>query len=77
MDFLSNMAASYTIPVRQASILPAASFRPHLAVTALAVWLTVPATGPVEDLHLQASVPCRAHHKKKDGYIVLAILLVT
>ena len=55
------MIASYTIPVRQVSTLPAASFRLHLTVTALAVRLTVPATGPVEDLHLQAGVPCRAH----------------
>ena len=49
------------IPVRRASTLPAASFRLHLTMTALAVQLTVPAAGPVEDLHLQACVPCRAH----------------
>ncbi len=63
-DFSSSIAASYTIPVRQASNLPAASFRPHLTVTALAVQLMVPATGPIGDLHSQASVPCRAHIKK-------------
>ena len=34
-------------------------------MTALAVRLMVPATGPIEDLHLQASVPCRAHKKKR------------
>ena len=44
--------------------MPAASFGPHLTMKALAVRLTVPAAGPVEDLHLQASVPCRAHIEK-------------
>ena len=47
------MTASYAISVRQASALPAASFRFHLAVDTLAVRLTVPPVGPVEDLHLQ------------------------
>ncbi|MBN2593776.1 MAG: hypothetical protein JXA81_09740, partial [Sedimentisphaerales bacterium] len=32
---------------------------------ALAVRLTIPATGLVEDLHIQASVPCRAHKEKR------------
>ncbi len=30
----------------------------------LAVRLTVPPAGPVEDFHLQVSAPCRAHVKK-------------
>jgi hypothetical protein len=51
----------YAIPVRQASALPAASFGFGLATDTLAVRLTVPAAGPVEDFHLQAGVPCRAH----------------
>jgi len=39
------MTASYAIPVRRASALPAASFRPRLAAAALAVRLTVPPAG--------------------------------
>ena len=58
------MTASYVIPVRRAGTLPATSFRPHLAVTALAVQLKVPAVGPLGDLHPQASVPYRAHKQK-------------
>jgi len=54
----------YAIPVRRASVLPAASFRFSLATDTLAVQLTVPAVGPVRDFHPQAGVPCRAHHKK-------------
>jgi hypothetical protein len=53
--------ASYAVPVRQASALPAASFGPRLTAGALAVWLTVPAAGPVEDSHLQVTRTCRAH----------------
>jgi len=49
----SGMTASYAISVRQASALPAASFRFHLAMDTLAVRLTVPPVGPVEDFHLQ------------------------
>jgi len=64
--FSSGMHASYAIPVRQASALPAASFRFHLTVDTLAVRLTVPPVGHVEDLHLQVGAPCRAH-KIKEG----------
>jgi len=35
--FSPSMTASYVIPVRQASALPAASFRFHLAMDTLAV----------------------------------------
>jgi hypothetical protein len=59
------MSASYTVPVRQASSLPAASFRFHLTMDTLAVQLTVPLVGPVEDLHLRVIAPCRAHKKKR------------
>jgi hypothetical protein len=45
-----RMTASYVISVRQASALPAASFRFHLTMDTLAVRLTVPLTGPVGDL---------------------------
>jgi len=65
--FSSGMSASYAISVRQASALPAASFRFHLAVDTLAVRLTVPPVGSVEDFHLQVNAPCRAH-KKEAGY---------
>ena len=54
----------YAVSVRQASALPAASFRFHLAMDTLAVRLTVPPVGRVEDFHLQVSAPCRAHKKK-------------
>src|SRR5690606_15634091 len=62
--FSSRMNASYAIPVRRASDLPAASFRFHLAMDTLAVRLTIPAAGLVEDLHLQVNAPCRAHIEK-------------
>ncbi len=58
------MTASYAVSVRQASALPAASFRFHLTMDTLAVRLTVPPVGPVEDFHLQVSAPCRAHNEK-------------
>src|SRR5512135_521770 len=63
-DLSSGMAASYAISVRRASVLPAASFRFHLAMDTLAVRLTVPPVGSVEDFHLQVNAPCRAHKKK-------------
>jgi hypothetical protein len=50
--------------VRQTSALPTASFRFHLAVDTLAVQLTLPLAGCVEDFHLLVGAPCRAHHKK-------------
>jgi hypothetical protein len=67
MASLPGLDASYAISVRQASALPAASFRFHLTMDTLAVRLTVPPAGPVKDLHLQVGPPCRAHHKKKPG----------
>jgi len=62
--FSSGMTALYAISVRRTSALPAASFRFHLAMDTLAVRLTVPPVGPVEDFHLHVGAPCRAHHKK-------------
>src|SRR5215831_6049166 len=59
-----KLAASYAISVRQASVLPAASFRFQLALDTLAVRLTIPPAGFVEDFHLQVSAPCRAHNGK-------------
>jgi hypothetical protein len=44
--------AYYALPVRQASALPAASFRCNLAVVIFAVRLMVPLTGPIGRLAL-------------------------
>src|SRR5579859_2633473 len=54
----------YPLPIRQASVLPAASSRSHLAMDTVAVRLTLPLAGCVEDFHLQVSAPCRAHQTK-------------
>src|SRR3974390_4973 len=54
----------YPLPVRQASVLPTASFRFRLATDTLAVQLTLPLAGCVEDFHLQVRAPCRAHQGK-------------
>ena len=51
--FSPSVAALYTFPVRQASALPAASFRFHLAMDTLAVQLTLPTTKRVVDFHHQ------------------------
>ena len=56
-------AASYPLPVRQASALPSASSRFTVTHDTLAVQLTLPLVGRVEDFHLQVSAPCRAHQK--------------
>jgi len=52
--FLSSIAASYVISVRQASALPSASFRFHLTMDTLAVRLTFPPVGYVRDFHPRA-----------------------
>src|SRR3989338_6786661 len=62
---LPRRAASYPLPVRQASALPSASSRFAVARDILAVQLTLPLAGRVEDFHLQVSAPCRAHQKKR------------
>lgn len=54
-------ARLYPLPVRRASALPPASFRPPVAREALAVQLAFPRVGYAEDSHLQESAPCRAH----------------
>jgi len=58
----------YPIAVRQASALPTASSRFRLATDTLAVQLTLPLAGCVEEFHLQVSEPCRAHQKKTGGH---------
>src|SRR6266498_468034 len=60
----SSLHASYAIPVRRASVLPAASFRSHLAMDTLAVRLTIPPVGFVGDFHSLVRAPCRAHIEK-------------
>src|SRR5436190_21573406 len=59
-----SLHASYAISVRQASLLPAASFRFLLAMDTLAVRLTIPPLGFVGDFHSQVDAPCRAHKTK-------------
>src|SRR5690606_23523208 len=54
----------YPLRVPRTSALPAASFRSHLAMDTLAVRLTLPLVGHVENFHLQVSAPCRAHKEK-------------
>src|SRR5262249_12103477 len=62
--FSSSFAASYTVSIRQASVLPATSSGFHLAMDTLAARLTIPSAGFVEDFHLQMNAPCRAHNTK-------------
>src|SRR5437660_12869083 len=62
--FSSCLHASYAISVRRASVLPAASFRFHLAMDTLAVQLTIPPVGFVGDFHSLVNAPCRAHKRK-------------
>ena len=70
----SHAAASYAVPVRQVSVLPAASFGFCLTTDTLAVRLTLPPVGCVKNFpalglrrsHLQAVAPCRAQDKKGD-----------
>ena len=62
---IPTCVASYAIPVRRSSVLPAASFGFHLAVDTLAVRLAVPLTGPAEDFNPQVCAPCRAHKIKR------------
>ena len=62
--FSSRLHASYAISVRQASALPAASFRFHLAMDTLADRLTIPPVGFVGDFHSRVRAPCRAHKAK-------------
>src|SRR6516162_5648148 len=63
---LTPLRRLYPLPVRQASALPTASSRFHLAMDTLAVRLTLPLAGWVEDSHLQVSAPCRAHKSKSE-----------
>ncbi|PJX12545.1 hypothetical protein CWI66_17140 [Halomonas sp. 141] len=55
-------AASYPLPVRQASVLPSTSFRFHLTVDTLAVRLALPLAGCAGDFHPQV-IP--KHHPRE------------
>ncbi len=61
---LAPLCRLYPLPVRQASALPSASSRFPVTQDTLAVRLTLPLAGCVEDFHLQVRAPCRAHKKK-------------
>src|SRR6267378_3250613 len=61
-------ARLYPLPVRRASALPPASFRPPVTRAALAVQLAFPRVGYAEDFHLPVSAPCRAH--KESGRLL-------
>jgi hypothetical protein len=62
---LTQSRRLYPLAVRQSSALPAASSGFHLTVDTLAVQLTLPLAGCVEDFHLQVNAPCRAHEIKR------------
>ncbi len=64
MAVLPRRAASYPLPVRQASASLSTSSRFPVTQNTLAVQLTLPLVGRVENFHLQVSAPCRAHHEK-------------
>ena len=61
---LPRRAASYPLPVRQASALPSASSRFAVTRDTLAVRLTLPLVGRVEDFHPHVRAPCRAHRQQ-------------
>ena len=64
IGLLTPLRRLYPLAVRQSSALPTASSGFRLTVDTLAVQLTLPLAGCVEDLHLQVNAPCRAHQKK-------------
>jgi len=61
---LPRCAASYPLPVRQASALPSASSGFAVARDTLAVRLALLLAECAEDFHLQVRAPCRAHKEK-------------
>src|SRR5207302_11092959 len=67
-------AASYPLPVRQASALPSASSGFAVARDTLAVRLALLLAECVEDFHLQVRAPCRAHKRKRPraGAVILS-----
>src|SRR3989338_4017374 len=74
-DISPRYAASYPLPVRQASALPSASSRFPVPRNTLAVRLTLPLAGRVEDFHLQVSAPRRAHRAKTGRLFALFFII--
>jgi len=65
ISLLTLLCCLYPLPVRQASVLPSASFRFLLAMDTLAVRLTLPLAGCVEDFHLQVKCALPGALKEK------------
>jgi hypothetical protein len=65
ISLLTLLCCLYPLPVRQASVLLSASFRFHLAMDTLAVRLTLPLAGCVEDFHLQVKCALPGALKEK------------
>src|SRR6266513_330244 len=76
---LPRCAASYPLPVRQASALPSASSGFAVARDTLSVRLALLLAECAEDFHLQVRAPCRAHKQNGRGFprgrVVYAVLL--
>src|ERR1700734_1372739 len=66
MGRLTPIRRLYPLRIPRTSALPAASSRFPVARDTLAVRLTFPLTGHVEDFHLRVSAPCRAHPTETD-----------
>src|SRR4030081_1914924 len=64
IGLLTRLRRLYPLPVRQASALPSASSGFAVARDTLAVRLTLPLAGCVEDFHLQVHAPRRAHKEQ-------------
>jgi hypothetical protein len=69
IGLLTPLCRLYPLAVRQSSALPTASSGFHLTVDTLAVQLTLPLAGCVEDLHLLVNAPYRAHQGKSPTLI--------
>jgi hypothetical protein len=67
MGLLTLLCCLYPLPVRQASVLLSASFRFHLTMDTLAVQLTLPLAGCVEDFHPQVTCALPGAPKEKAG----------
>jgi hypothetical protein len=76
IGLLTPLRRLYPLAVRQSSALPAASSGSRLAMGTLAVRLTLPLAGCVEDLHLLVSAPCRAHQMKRGSRSSPSVVVV-
>src|SRR5262245_42728620 len=71
IGLLTPLRRLYPFPVRRARVLPTASSSFPLTMDTLAVRLTLPLAGCVEDFHLRVSAPCRAHQQKRGAASLL------